>query len=63
MFFSLGCVVQRIPLLDFSIGLPLLNNPPAHVAPRASPEIGSTQQILFGVAICEIKKATHLEIF
>jgi hypothetical protein len=49
MFFSLD-----------SIGLPLLNNPPAQVAPRASPEIGSTQQISFGVAICEIKKATRL---
>jgi hypothetical protein len=63
MFFSLGCAVQRFPLLDFSIGLPLLNNQPAQVAPRASSEIGSTQQILFGVAICEIKKATRLEIF
>jgi hypothetical protein len=63
-FCSLDCAVQRFPLLDFSIGLPLLNNSPAHVAPRASPEIGSTQQISFGVAIsrghCEIKKATRL---
>jgi hypothetical protein len=60
MFFSLGCAVQRVPLLDFSIGLPLLNNPPAQVAPRASPEIDITQQISFCVGICEIKKATRL---
>ncbi len=56
---QLGVCGAKIPAPRFFNWLAAVE----HVAPRASPETGSTQQILFGVAICEIKKATRLEIF